>query len=366
MARIYKGSKYHLQLLITKNSLTPIKEISISFYTTNPATPVVVNDNYVIKANIVDVVIDSTTFDTLDEGLVSYVIYGTREDGMTFIEDRQSSYYLMGNSSISEDVECDNCPECPDVPDNPECPDCPECPECPDYNFEYIGISEDVSNYINENGDIVVTPSKGYDAIKRVSVTIGPATSPGYMLALHEIVGYNFMYNWGMLASYVEYDYLPSHGQSLEGVFDEYEKCVQYVIESSAKTEDYDKCLMAAGPIFSECTDMSRMYTGNGTIPFITFEMDCSNVVKCDDAFKGFDMLSYCHGLHNLGYSFDAIETLDITPTRLNNANIGSLAKSLHNFKQSPNKTGWKTANIKGVEEQYRKYFTDRGWTCID
>ena len=93
MARIYKESRYVLQLLIGKSYVAQYKDIKISFYTKNPSNQVMVNDGITIKRNIAEVKIESTLFDNLEEGLISYIVYGTK-DGIPFIEERQSNYFL--------------------------------------------------------------------------------------------------------------------------------------------------------------------------------------------------------------------------------------------------------------------------------
>ena len=93
MARIYKESRYILQLLIGKSYGAQYDDVKISFYTKNPSNQVMVNDGITIKRNIAEVKIESTLFDNLEEGLISYIVYGTK-DGIPFIEERQSNYFL--------------------------------------------------------------------------------------------------------------------------------------------------------------------------------------------------------------------------------------------------------------------------------
>ena len=93
MARIYKESRYVLQLLIGKSYNAQYDDVKISFYTKNPNNQVMVDNGITIKRNIAEVKIESTLFDNLEEGLISYIVYGTK-DGIPFIEERQSNYFL--------------------------------------------------------------------------------------------------------------------------------------------------------------------------------------------------------------------------------------------------------------------------------
>ena len=93
MARIYKESRYVLQLLIGKSYVAQYEDVKISFYTKNPSNQVMADDDITIKGNVAQVMVDSTLFDNLEDGLISYIVYGTK-DGIPFIEERQSNYFL--------------------------------------------------------------------------------------------------------------------------------------------------------------------------------------------------------------------------------------------------------------------------------
>ena len=93
MARIYKESRYVLQLLIGKSYGAQYEDVKISFYTKNPSNQVMADNDITIKGNVAEVMVDSTLFDNLEEGLIKYIVYGTK-DGIPFIEERQSNYFL--------------------------------------------------------------------------------------------------------------------------------------------------------------------------------------------------------------------------------------------------------------------------------
>ena len=93
MARIYKESRYVLQLLIGKSYGAQYEDVKISFYTKNPSNQVMADDDITIKGNVAEVMVDSTLFDNLEEGLIKYIVCGTK-DGRAFIEERRSNYLL--------------------------------------------------------------------------------------------------------------------------------------------------------------------------------------------------------------------------------------------------------------------------------
>lgn len=110
MARIYKGSSYTLQLLIAKSTSSPIENVKFDFFTIDPKVTVLVEDGITIDGNLAKVKIGDTQFDALADGLISYVVYGTR-DGMSFMEERQSNYYLKtpeGEKPVIPDVDMNN------------------------------------------------------------------------------------------------------------------------------------------------------------------------------------------------------------------------------------------------------------------
>lgn len=110
MARIYKGSSYTLQLLIAKSTSSPIENVKFDFFTIDPKVTVLVEDGITIDGNLAKVKIGDTQFDALADGLISYVVYGTR-DGMSYMEERQSNYYLKtpeGEKPVIPDVDMNN------------------------------------------------------------------------------------------------------------------------------------------------------------------------------------------------------------------------------------------------------------------
>lgn len=111
MARIYKESRYVLQLLIGKSYGAQYEDVKIFFYTKNPSNQVMAGDEITIKGNIAEVKIGSALFDNLEDGLIKYIVYGTK-DGIPFIEERQSNYFLKTpldfkpSEKPDEDITC--------------------------------------------------------------------------------------------------------------------------------------------------------------------------------------------------------------------------------------------------------------------
>ena len=143
MARIYKESRYVLQLLIGKSYVAQYKDVKISFYTKNPNNQVMVDNGITIKRNIAEVKIESTLFDNLEEGLISYIVYGTK-DGIPFIEERQSNYFLKA-PLVSKPGEGGSC------------------------NLENKSVTPSMGDR-NVDGYIIVEEDEGYDGLSRVVI----------------------------------------------------------------------------------------------------------------------------------------------------------------------------------------------------
>ena len=140
MARIYKESRYVLQLLIGKSYNAQYDDVKISFYTKNPNNQVMVDNGITIKRNIAEVKIESTLFDNLEEGLISYIVYGTK-DGIPFIEERQSNYFLK----TPLDFKPTTC------------------------NLEDKSVTPSMGDR-NVDGYIIVEEDEGYDGLSRVVI----------------------------------------------------------------------------------------------------------------------------------------------------------------------------------------------------
>lgn len=140
MARIYKESRYVLQLLIGKSYGAQYEDVKISFYTKNPNNQVMADDDITIKGNVAEVMVDSTLFDNLEEGLIKYIVYGTK-DGIPFIEERQSNYFLK----TPLDFKPTTC------------------------ILEDKSVTPSMGER-NDDGLIVVSPSEGYDGLKRTVI----------------------------------------------------------------------------------------------------------------------------------------------------------------------------------------------------
>ena len=143
MARIYKESRYVLQLLIGKSYNAQYDDVKISFYTKNPNNQVMVDNGITIKRNIAEVKIESTLFDNLEEGLISYIVYGTK-DGIPFIEERQSNYFLKTPLDFKPG----------------------EGGSC---NLENKSVTPSMGER-NNDGYIIVEEDEGYDGLSRVVI----------------------------------------------------------------------------------------------------------------------------------------------------------------------------------------------------
>lgn len=130
MPRIYKGTETDLKLFLKRGSITNVNKII--FYTTDTANTVSITDNIVIDENIIKVEVKPTSFERLEDGVVSYIVYGNGA-----IVERQSDYYLK--TPIS----------------NPT-----------------TGLQPSKSENITENGNYIIKPDQGYKGIAEVKVDV--------------------------------------------------------------------------------------------------------------------------------------------------------------------------------------------------
>lgn len=135
--RIFKGSRYTIQVLLTKTYTLPIEDVKIAFYTTNPEHNVLVKDNITVNGNIASVVITPELFDGLEDGLLIYTVYATK-DGIPFMGERQSNYYLKSNINIESKFE--------------------------------VKTIEDLTPYLDADGNIVITPDAGFEAMGKIVI----------------------------------------------------------------------------------------------------------------------------------------------------------------------------------------------------
>lgn len=367
MARIYKGSKSNLQLLLTKCQCTLIEDVKIAFYTSDYSKQVTTTEGITINGNIANVSISSDLFDELDGGVISYVVYGTR-DGISFIEERQSNYYLKadiiesgsgGNGGSTGDNNTgNNKPEDDNTNGGGNQEEIIPCK----HQEKVIEYAKD--NDINDEGFIIVTPDAGYDAMTKVSINRNIMTAPPEMFALYDFIGTELETLSAVLCARISMDYLSQNNYSLEGVFDYFQYAKEYIMTEIYEKEEYGKCLF-----FSIGSDslvsISRMYTGSQIVPALYCRLNGTSIKTCEDAFKGWELLSFLQ-IINLGKAFENPQTLDLSMTRINNPNIKLFASQLYDFGSGANDYGVYTSYIKGINQEYRHYFTSKGWECID
>lgn len=321
----------------------PIEDVKIAFYTTNPEHNVLVKDNITVNGNIASVLITPELFNTLEDGLLIYTVYATK-DGVPFMGERQSNYYLK--SGIFDGGG--------DIPTPSECK----------LQEKYIPV---LTDYLTDN-KVIIEPDEGYDGMSKATVYFN---SDYYfkVLGLYQTLGTAIERSSEDLCTEITYEYMLER-KSLSGVFDNFDPAADRIIGSANvdyyDTTLYEKCFFYTSTGM-QCEDISNMYTGSDTVPAMTFKMLAGNVKKCQNAFNGFNILSYLV-LTDLGKAFETEQTLDISATKLNDTDgvLKSLAESLYNFNEAPNNNGVVTSYIKGVTQPYRHYFTERGWVCID
>ena len=276
MARIYKESRYVLQLLIGKSYVAQYDDVKISFYTKNPNNQVMVDNGITIKRNIAEVKIESTLFDNLEEGLISYIVYGTK-DGIPFIEERQSNYFLK----TPLDFKPTTC------------------------ILEDKSVTPSMGDRNNE-GYIIVEEGEGYDGLSRV--VINPQT----------------LYNEGIEAGYVQ-------GKT-DGVNEQKSKLESISITENgiySKEDGYNHIEVNVNVIPKINLEKTGLRLGNSTFTEVPEWVDFEGITDM------YGMFQYCSKLQtiplintsnvtNMGDMFSYCSHLQTIPL-LNTSNVTSM-----------------------------------------
>lgn len=427
MSRIFKGSRYQLQLLITSCSYTSVENLRIKFFTTDPNSYVETTENIALNGNIAAVTINSNLFDGLDEGLLTYEISGLM-DGIYFTNERQSTYFLKNASPL-----------------------------------RMAEQKQTKQIFVDLNGTYFVDPDEGYSALERVVVEVHVPKEANITSLQTTFEDMNGEGKWWVYANeygvdgfhYIDVD-ASEYGRNKfnEGYeqgkaeagggdiigcnledkwidpnqdniiddnlllvypsegFDGMERVVLTRTMSSAplwlqgyytatfaddltQGENWMAEMMQYGnnngesltgffdtvdieyesrngtmAIMKDWGDygpiaLNNLYNGDSTLPISVFaDIDCSRVENIEGAFKGFDKVGAIYGLHNLGQSLYPDQTLDLSMCRhLSEECIKILAKSVFDFNGGPNYYDATTAYYKGP---YPEYFEARGWTRVD
>jgi len=337
--RLYKGSRYNIQILLTKHYDLPIDNVKIVFYTTDPEKNVTVDEGITVNGNIANVVIPADLFNHLDEGVLIYIVYATA-DGVSFMGERQSNYYLK-DRVIGE---------VPDDEDDVECL----------HQEKNIVVGNDQAG-----STIVITPDEGYKGLDKVTIEVEPCESkpqadPKAFALFNTRFGTHLEVNSSSVCKNLNSVLYSVNKNTYNKIFD-HTYAQSHLMNNWSDYSEYEKCLYLV--LTKPATDISNMYTGTKVVPALTLEMDASNVKTCENSFNGFMLLGYAK-LDNLGFSFETEQTLNLTPTDLNNEYIKDLADSLFNFNEGANMNGVVTSYVYGVNPEYQQYFTDKGWIC--
>ena len=326
MARIYKESRYVLQLLIGKSYNAQYDDVKISFYTKNPNNQVMVDNGITIKRNIAEVKIESTLFDNLEEGLISYIVYGTK-DGIPFIEERQSNYFLK----IPLDFKPTTC------------------------NLEDKSVTPSMVDR-NNDGYIIVEEGEGYDGLSRV--VIDPQT----------------LYNEGIEAGYEQgkTDGVSEQKLKLEsinitenGVYSKEDGYNHIEVNVIPKINIQEIGIRLLGGKFTEVpewadfkgiTDMYSMFQNCynlQTIPLI----DTSNVTNMGYMFSGCRNLQTIplidtSNVTNMNLMFGACSSLQAIP-QLNTSNVTNMSYMFRNCSSLQTIPQLNTSNVTNMSHMF-------------
>ena len=323
MARIFKGSRNQLLILVSKCTYTSISDVRISFFTTNPSKSVTIDEGIAINGNIAVVDIPQNAFDSLNDGVLSYSVYGTR-DGISFMEERQSNYYLRANIMSDDDPAYDGCK-----------------------------LQEKQVSFNDEyDTSIVVEPDYGYDGMSKVIVDrIGWYKGSIYRALENRLIPE--MLQQGEAVAAMMRQYLNENEYSLEDFVENYFP----ELDDIYGEQYYIIPFRGNG-----CKDISNI--GNApTVIYFTMD-DASEVERCVNTFNGWRYLAVCT-LPDLGNSFKEPQTLDMSQTSIKYPDTMYLAESLYDFSKGPNQYGVETSYVKGIDDIGKEHFTKRGWQII-
>ena len=135
--RIYKGSEITLKLYTRINCQSiETDKMRVVLFTTNPNNSYMVN-NVVVSGNTLLVTVGRNDLNSMEDGVINYIILGYDDNEEIYNSTRQSNYYLK-------------------TPDG--------------YVAKSIQTSKDV--YIVDNGDYKILPDEDYSSIEEVNVHV--------------------------------------------------------------------------------------------------------------------------------------------------------------------------------------------------
>lgn len=430
MSRIFKGSRYQLQLLITSCSYTSVESLRIKFFTTDPNSYVETTENIALNGNIAAVTINSNLFDGLDEGLLTYEISGLM-DGIYFTNERQSTYFLKnasplrmaeqkqtkqifvdlngiyyvepdeGYSALERVVVEVNVPKEANITTlqttfedlngegkwwiyaNDLNADGLSYVEVDASNYGEQRYQEGLENGRNEGSNLNdrwITPNNE-DIIDDNFLIIFP--EEGYngmsrvVMTRNEMSAPNYLYGLNAAVGEIYKDRGYAMIAQIDGIMAndsresldgifDHEDMYDFVTGNGKDWVKYG-IIVPYSLSYDNLTNISYMYSGNLTIPIISCEgISCQNVVNCEGAFNGWTKLAAMDSLYELGNSFRTEQTLDLSMTQLNNN-----PNTIILIKSLHNFNS--SPSIYGVQTSYikglsnfREQIENMGWQCID
>ena len=365
MSRIFKGSRYQLQLLITSCSYTIVENIKIKFFTTDPNSYVETTENIALNGNIATVTISSNLFDGLDEGLLTYEISGLM-DGIHFTNERQSTYFLK-NASPLRVVEQKQTKQIfvdlngtyfvdPDEGYSALERVVVEVNVPQKGNLEERHITPNTEN-VNADNLLVVTTNEGYDGMSKVVLTRTMSSAPlwmqGYVDGTETTIFKVSQKLVGMILTSAEnLAVIENRPLSFDNIF---EHLSQSPNENTPYVLDFGN--------YKGVKSISNMYTQGHLQITAFYNLDCSEVEDITNAFNAFTNLRALYDMYELGKNLTEGQTLDLSMTHLSEESVKILVNNCYDFKLGPNAKGVTTAYYKGP---YPEYFEARGWTRVE
>ena len=101
MSRVFKYSKFPVELFVPNiQDAHTLEKLSVSLYTDDPSISADFVDGFTVEGDIIKMIVPDTALCNIKQGVIRYAVQGYK-DGVFFIVERQSNYFLKNPSEFS-------------------------------------------------------------------------------------------------------------------------------------------------------------------------------------------------------------------------------------------------------------------------